>query len=216
MNNAGRATRAPLARTDLGCQIFTRLHLISGCSIRKDAERAKGENRQEANHSQILPRHRPINCTKMGKFQGKADPKKYAAGLKNTRPAAFSSRTGTLKFPVQLGLQGLCHQPMTSGSDGTSLRRTRICCTANRCRALHSRRDGEQPSLAISSRRPTKPRLPRNELCSSTLNLSWPLLPFWCGRQRVRGLFRGRFEAIGMVFVHVEVTSPSVAPRTRA
>jgi hypothetical protein len=35
-----------------------RLQRISKCSIRKDKERTKGENRQEANHVQIFPRPR--------------------------------------------------------------------------------------------------------------------------------------------------------------
>jgi hypothetical protein len=63
--NAGRATpcaRAPLTRADLGCQPFRRLQRISRCSIRKDAERTKGENRQEANHGQIFPRPRLITA----------------------------------------------------------------------------------------------------------------------------------------------------------
>jgi hypothetical protein len=65
MNNAGRATpfaRAPLPGADLGCQTFMRLQLICKCSIRKDAERTKGENRQETNHGQILPKLRPITA----------------------------------------------------------------------------------------------------------------------------------------------------------
>lgn len=60
-NNAGRATpcaRAPLPGADLGRQTFMRLQLIGRCSIRKDAERTKGENRQEAKHGQIFPRPR--------------------------------------------------------------------------------------------------------------------------------------------------------------
>ena len=63
--NAGRATpcaRAPLPGADLGCQTFIRFQLISRCSIRNDAERTKGENRQEAKHGQIFPRLRPITA----------------------------------------------------------------------------------------------------------------------------------------------------------
>ena len=59
MNNAGRATpcaRTPLTGADLGCEIFMRLQLMGRCSIRKDAERTKGENRQEAKHGQTFPR----------------------------------------------------------------------------------------------------------------------------------------------------------------
>jgi len=56
MNNAGRATpraRTPLPGADIGCQTFMWLQLISRYPIWWDAERTKGENRQEAKHGQI-------------------------------------------------------------------------------------------------------------------------------------------------------------------
>jgi hypothetical protein len=55
--NVDRTTpcaRASLPGADVGCHPFRPVELISGCSIRKDAERTKGENRQNANHGQIL------------------------------------------------------------------------------------------------------------------------------------------------------------------
>src|SRR5712675_604056 len=58
MNNAGRAApcaRAPLTGAELGRRTFMRLQRISRRSTGKDAERTKGENRQEAKHGQILP-----------------------------------------------------------------------------------------------------------------------------------------------------------------
>jgi hypothetical protein len=56
-NDAGRApcaARAPLTRTEIGRRTFLLLQLIRDCCIRKDAERTKGENRQEAKHGHIL------------------------------------------------------------------------------------------------------------------------------------------------------------------
>jgi hypothetical protein len=44
-----------------------RFQLIGRCSIRKDAERTEGENRQEANHGHIFPEV-PDNGAKMGRF----------------------------------------------------------------------------------------------------------------------------------------------------
>ena len=47
-----------------------RLQLISRCSIRKDAERTKGENRQEAKHGQIFPRPRLITAQRWASSLG--------------------------------------------------------------------------------------------------------------------------------------------------
>jgi hypothetical protein len=44
------AALASLTRAELGRRTFPRLPLMSECCIRKDAERTKGENRQEAKH----------------------------------------------------------------------------------------------------------------------------------------------------------------------
>jgi hypothetical protein len=70
-HNAGRATPcagAPLPGAELGCQM--RLQLISRCSNRKDAERTKGENRQEAKHGQIFPRPRLITAQRWASSLG--------------------------------------------------------------------------------------------------------------------------------------------------
>jgi hypothetical protein len=64
-NDAGRAmpcaALAPLTRAELG-----RLQLISGCCIRKDAERTKSENRQEAKHGYVILLKRPQPRDQLG------------------------------------------------------------------------------------------------------------------------------------------------------
>src|SRR6476661_10671333 len=65
MNIADRATpcaRAPLTGADLGRRTFMPLQSISRCSIRKDAERTKGENREDAKHGEVFPRPRLITA----------------------------------------------------------------------------------------------------------------------------------------------------------
>jgi hypothetical protein len=58
------------AGADLERQTFMRLQLISRCSIRKGAQRTKGENRQEAKHGQILflkSRFRGVDARRAGR-----------------------------------------------------------------------------------------------------------------------------------------------------
>src|SRR6478672_5981469 len=65
MNIADRATpcaRAPLTGAELGRRTFMALQRISRCSIRKDAERTKGENREDAKHGEVFPRPRLITA----------------------------------------------------------------------------------------------------------------------------------------------------------
>src|SRR5258707_361564 len=65
MNIAGRATpcaRTPLTGADLGRHTFMRLRCIGRHSIRKQAERTKGENREDAKHGEVFPRPRLITA----------------------------------------------------------------------------------------------------------------------------------------------------------
>jgi hypothetical protein len=66
------------------------LQLISRCSIRKDAERTKGENGQQAKHGHIFPKAPTDNGAKMGKFPGIAT----SPTARPFAPAGFSVYAG--------------------------------------------------------------------------------------------------------------------------
>ena len=120
---------------------FHAAKLISRCSIRKDAERTKGENRQEAKHGQIFPRPRLIaaqtpdqtadrtlariskrwpNTFTMAGSRGSADTS--AASIKSASQTVLGSALGTerpIKIPLArpIRVESMNHEDADAEND---------------------------------------------------------------------------------------------------
>ena len=120
--NTPCAARAPLTGADLGRHTFMRLQRISRRSIRKDAKRTKGEDRQEAKHGQIFPRPRPITAQRWASSLGPIAHSRFEIGatkgpVRNLRAGQVLSRCCNSRNIV-LSRNGAQEAPLGTVSTG--------------------------------------------------------------------------------------------------